>query len=152
MLECSRTCFCLLKLRAHHYISCCSFYWQSLMRSRVFIWIFITCNRCSYNPDVLVLSQPGALGRHKADRESLILKVWQCEPVFLPWNHLGTCSKPDGHIQNLLLFHCNKILSRSSPRKCPQASAIPRMSCTAAALKMHFRKGWETRAGAQSPA
>lgn len=30
-----------------------------------------------------------------------------------------------------------KILSRSSPRKCPQAPAIPRMSCTAATLKMH---------------
>lgn len=121
MLECSGTWFCLFKLRAHHCISCCSFYWQSLMHSRVFIWIFIACNRCSYNPDVTVLSQPGALGRHKAGRESLILKVWisQCGSVFLPWNQLGTGSKPDGHVQNLPLFHCNS--STQNPfQKWPQ--------------------------------
>lgn len=109
MLECSRTWFCLFKLRAHHCISCCSFYWQSLMHSRVFIWIFIACNRCSYSPDVSVLSQPRAPGRHKAGREFLILEVWilQWGPQFLPWNHLGMGSKPDGHVQNLLLFHFN---------------------------------------------
>lgn len=50
---------------------------------------------------------PRAPGRHKAGRGSLILKVpiLQCEPAFLPWNHLG--STPEGHIQNLLLSHCN---------------------------------------------
>lgn len=123
MLECSRTCFCLLKLTAHHCISCCSFYWHSLTHSRVFIWIFIACNGCSYSPDVSVLSQLRAPGRHKAGRGFLILKVpiLQCEPAFLPWKHLG--STPDGHIQNLLLSHCNSSTQNPFQRQPQEMSS-----------------------------
>lgn len=125
MLECSRTCFCLLKLTAHHCMPRCSSYWQSLRRSRVFIWIFMACNRCSYNPDVWVLSQPGAPGRHQAGRGSLILKVWisPSEPAFLPWNHLGTGSTPDGHVQNLLLSHCSSNTQNPSQKQPQEMSS-----------------------------
>lgn len=152
MLECSGTRFCLFKLRAHHCISCCSFYWQSLMHSRVFIWIFIACNRCGYDPDVTALSQPGAPGRHKAGRESLILEVWisQCGPVFLPWDQLATGSKPDGHVQNLPLFH-----PKSFPEVGPGNVLRLQQSEGWAVQQQPWKctkKGWKARAGAQPAA